>query len=209
MKILIGDDHSVVRRGLKMIILEEFPNALIQEAIDGADVLKMLDDQPWDIIISDISMPGRSGVEIIKLIKELAPKIPILVLSVHAAEHYAVRTLKVGASGYLTKGSAPEELVKAIKQIVSGRRYITPDIADLLVDQQGGLQDDNSLHKQLSNREFEVMKMIAEGKKMSDIADKLSLSTNTISTYRARILEKMGMASNAELIKYVMINGLI
>ena len=209
MKILIGDDHSVVRRGLKMIILEEFPNALIQEAIDGADVLKMLDDQPWDIIISDISMPGRSGVEIIKLIKELAPKIPILVLSVHAAEHYAVRTLKVGASGYLTKGSAPEELVKAIKQIVSGRRYITPDIADLLVDQQGGLQDDNSLHKQLSNREFEVMKMIAEGKKVSDIADKLSLSINTISTYRARILEKMGMVSNAELIKYVMVNGLI
>lgn len=209
MKILIGDDHSVVRRGLKMIILEEFPNALIQEAIDGADVLKMLDDQSWDIIISDISMPGRSGVEIIKLIKELAPKIPILVLSVHAAEHYAVRTLKVGASGYLTKGSAPEELVKAIKQIVSGRRYITPDIADLLVDQQGGLQDDNSLHKQLSNREFEVMKMIAEGKKVSDIADKLSLSINTISTYRARILEKMGMVSNAELIKYVMVNGLI
>ena len=209
MKILIGDDHSVVRRGLKMIILEEFPNAFIQEAIDGADVLKMLDDQPWDIIISDISMPGRSGVEIIKLIKELAPKIPILILSVHAAEHYAVRTLKVGASGYLTKESAPEELVKAIKQIVSGRRYITPDIADLLVDQQGGLQDDHSLHKQLSNREFEVMKMIAEGKKVSDVADKLSLSINTISTYRARILEKMGMVSNAELIKYVMVNGLI
>ncbi|MBC7722899.1 MAG: response regulator transcription factor [Pedobacter sp.] len=209
MKILIGDDHSVVRRGLKMIILEEFPNAFIQEAIDGADVLKMLDDQPWDIIISDISMPGRSGVEIIKLIKELAPKIPILILSVHAAEHYAVRTLKVGASGYLTKESAPEELVKAIKQIVSGRRYITPDIADLLVDQQGGLEDDHSLHKQLSNREFEVMKMIAEGKKVSDIGDKLSLSINTISTYRARILEKMNMASNAELTKYAMTNGLI
>ncbi len=209
MKILIGDDHSVVRRGLKMIILEEYPNALIQEASDGADVLKMLDDQPWDIIISDISMPGRSGVEIIKLIKELAPKIPILILSVHAAEHYAVRTLKVGASGYLTKESAPEELVKAIKQIISGRRYITPDIADLLVDQQGGLQDDDSPHKQLSNREFEVMKMIAVGKKVSDIADKLSLSINTISTYRTRILEKMNMASNAELTKYAMNNGLI
>lgn len=209
MKILIGDDHSVVRRGIKMIILEEYPHAYIQEAVDGAGLLKMLDDEKWDIIISDISMPGRSGVEIIKLIKELAPKIPVLILSIHAAEQYAVRTLKVGASGYLTKESAPEELVKAIKQIVSGRRYITADIADLLVDQQGGIDDNNRPHKQLSNREFEVMKMIAIGIKVSDIAEKLSLSVSTVSTYRARILEKMYLSSNAELTKYAMTNGLL
>ena len=208
MKILIGDDHSVVRRGLKMIILEAYPNAMIEEATDGAEVLQLLNKANWDIIISDISMPGRSGVEIIKLVKEQAPKIPILILSVHAAEQYAVRTLKAGASGYLTKESAPEELVKAIKQIVSGRRYITPDIADLLVDQHTK-NDSDEPHKQLSNREFEVMKMIASGKKISDIAEILFLSINTISTYRTRILEKMGLASNAELTRYALTNNLI
>ena len=208
MKILIGDDHSVVRRGLRMIILEEYPNAFIKEATDGTEILKMLNEEPWDIIISDISMPGLGGMEIIKLIKEQAPKVPILMLSVHAAEHYAVRTLKAGASGYLSKESATEELVKAIKQIISGRRYITPDIADLLVDDQGG--EANELpHKQLSNREFEVMKMIAVGKKVSEIAVKLSLSINTISTYRSRILGKMNFASNADLTKYALSNDLI
>lgn len=208
MKILIGDDHSVVRRGLRMIILEEYPNAFVKEATDGAEVLKMLNEEPWDIIISDISMPGQSGMEIIKLIKEQAPKVPILMLSVHAAEQYAVRALKAGASGYLTKESAPEELVKAIKQVMSGRRYITPDIADLLVDDQCcGVNE--YPHKQLSNREFEVMKMIAVGKKVSEIAEKLSLSINTISTYRSRILEKMNFASNADLIKYALANNLI
>ena len=208
MKILIGDDHSVVRRGLRMIILEEYPNAFIKEATDGTEILKMLNEEPWDIIISDISMPGLGGMEIIKLIKEQAPKVPILMLSVHAAEHYAVRTLKAGASGYLSKESATEELVKAIKQIISGRRYITPDIADLLVDDQGGEANERP-HKQLSNREFEVMKMIAVGKKVSEIAVKLSLSINTISTYRSRILGKMNFASNADLTKYALSNDLV
>ena len=208
MKILIGDDHSVVRRGLRMIILEEYPNAFIKEATDGTEILKMLNEETWDIIISDISMPGRGGMEIIKLIKEQAPKVPILMLSVHAAEHYAVRTLKAGASGYLSKESATEELVKAIKQIISGRRYITPDIADLLVDDQGGEANERP-HKQLSNREFEVMKMIAVGKKVSEIAVKLSLSINTISTYRSRILGKMNFASNADLTKYALSNDLV
>lgn len=200
MKILIGDDHSVVRRGLKMIILEQYPNAQIQEATDGAEVLKMLNDEPWDIIISDITMPGRSGVEILKIMKEQAPKIPVLMLSMHAAEQYAVRTLKAGASGYLTKESAADELITAIKQIINGRKYITPNVIDLLVDEQIDSEDQH--HKKLSNREFEVMKMIAVGKKISEIAEDLSLSINTISTYRTRILEKMKVTSNADLTKY-------
>lgn len=190
-----------------MIILEHYPNAYIQEAVDGAEVLKMLHTEPWDIIISDISMPGRNGVEIVKILKEQAPKIPVLMLSMHAAEHYAVRTLKAGASGYLTKESAADELVKAIKQIVSGRKYITPTVIDLLVDEQ--VNNDNQPHKKLSNREFEVMKMIAVGKKVSEIAEALSLSINTISTYKTRILEKMNMTSNADLTKYAISASLI
>ncbi len=208
MKVLIGDDHSVVRKGLKMIIEEEYPNALIAEAIDGADLIKKSSSENWDIIISDISMPGRSGVEIIKTLKEINPKTPILILSVHAPEQYAVRTLKAGASGYLTKESAPEDLVKAIKQITGGRKYITPDIAEMLIEHQG-MKEDSLQHKQLSNREFEVMKLLAYGKKVSDIGEELSLSINTISTYRTRILEKMHMNNNAELTKYAINNGLI
>lgn len=183
-----------------MIILEQYPNAQIQEATDGAEVLKMLNDEPWDIIISDITMPGRSGVEILKIMKEQAPKIPVLMLSMHAAEQYAVRTLKAGASGYLTKESAADELITAIKQIINGRKYITPNVIDLLVDEQIDSEDQH--HKKLSNREFEVMKMIAVGKKISEIAEDLSLSINTISTYRTRILEKMKVTSNADLTKY-------
>lgn len=207
MKILIGDDHSVVRRGLKMIILDHYPDAYIQEATDGAEVLKMLDKEPWDIIISDITMSGRNGVEIVKIIKELAPKIPVLMLSMHAADQYAVRTLKAGASGYLTKESAADELIIAIKQLMNGRKYITPHVIDLLVDEQ--IDNDNQPHKKLSNREFEVMKMIAAGKKVSEIAETLSLSINTISTYRTRILEKMNVTSNAELTKYAISASLI
>jgi DNA-binding NarL/FixJ family response regulator len=190
-----------------MIILDHYPDAYIQEATDGAEVLKMLDKEPWDIIISDITMPGRNGVEIVKIIKELAPKIPVLMLSMHAADQYAVRTLKAGASGYLTKESAADELIIAIKQLMNGRKYITPHVIDLLVDEQ--IDNDNQPHKKLSNREFEVMKMIAAGKKVSEIAKTLSLSINTISTYRTRILEKMNVTSNAELTKYAISASLI
>ncbi len=209
MKILIGDDHSVVRRGLKMIIIEAYPEALVGEAADGTVLLNMLHKEKWDIIISDISMPGRNGLEIIKIIKEQTPTIPVLMLSMHAAEHYAVRALKSGASGYLTKESASDELIKAIKIIIAGKRYITQEIIDLLVEQNNDTHTTELLHKQLSNREFEVMKMLAEGKKVSDIAVVLSLSINTISTYRTRILEKMHFASNADLTKYALVKGFL
>ena len=209
MKILITDDHSVVRRGLKMIITEEYPDALVGEASDGSALLNMLHKEKWDIIISDISMPGRNGLEIIKIIKEQTPKIPVLMLSMHAAEHYAVRALKSGASGYLTKESASDELIKAIKIIIAGKRYITQEIIDLLVEQNTDTYTAELLYKQLSNREFEVMKMLAGGKKVSDIAIVLSLSINTISTYRTRILEKMHFESNADLTKYALANGFL
>jgi two-component system invasion response regulator UvrY len=209
MKILIGDDHNVVRRGLKMIIVDAYPNALIEEAVDGATMLKKLNLQKWDIIICDISMPGRSGLEIMQLIKELAPKIPVLILSMHPAEHYAIRALKIGACGYITKESASDELILAINTIIAGRKYITQEIANLLVDAQEDMCAENQLHQQLSNREFDVMKMIAEGHKMTDIAIRLSLSVNTISTYRTRILQKMGIDNNADLTKYALDKGII
>lgn len=209
MKILIGDDHHVVRRGLKMIIVDAYPKAMIEEAADGASLLQKLTLQNWDIIICDISMPGRSGLEIMQQIKEQALRIPVLMLSMHPVEHYAVRALKAGAHGYITKESASDELIHAIKIIITGHKYITQEIANLLVDEKEDNIADNQLHKQLSNREFDVMKMIAEGKKISEIANKLSLSINTISTYRARILQKMKVDNNADLTKYALKNGII
>jgi DNA-binding NarL/FixJ family response regulator len=192
-----------------MIIVDAYPNVLIEEAVDGATLLKKLNLHKWDIIICDISMPGRNGLEIMQLIKELTPKIPVLILSMHPAEHYAIRALKAGAYGYITKESASEELILAINTITGGRKYITQEIANLLVDAKDGMYSENHLHKQLSNREFDVMKMIAEGHKISDIAIRLSLSVNTISTYRSRILQKMSIDNNADLTKYALDKGII
>ncbi|MDE3143012.1 MAG: response regulator transcription factor [Bacteroidota bacterium] len=208
MKILIADDHSVVRKGLRLILTEEYPHAQIDEVADAVDLLKKVSKETYDVIISDISMPGRSGVEIIKEVKDFALKTPLLVLSVHAAEEYAVRAIKAGASGYLTKDSAPDELIKAVEYILRGKRYITPEISELLADAYGDNLD-KPPHENLSNREFEVMKFIAAGKSISEMAELLSLSVNTISTYRARILEKMHMHTNTELIKYAIEHKLI
>jgi len=208
MKILIGDDHSVVRKGLRMILSDAFPSAFIEEAVDGSDLLNKLPHHDWNIIISDISMPGRSGIEIVKQVKEQKPNIPVLILSVHAPEQYAVRMLKAGASGYLTKESAPEELIKAINQILNGKKYITSEIAEMLVDFRAE-NIDAKAHEILSDREYEVLKLIASGKTVSEIAGILLLSINTISTYRSRILEKMHMNTNAELTKYAITQGLV
>lgn len=206
MNILIGDDHSVVRKGIIMILSSAYPHSYIEEAVDGADLIKKINNKPWSVIITDLSMPGRSGMEIVKFVKDHYPKIPVLILSVHAPEHYAVRAFKAGASGYLTKESAPEELVKAIEQVLTGRKYVTPDVAELLIQYH---VDENTEepHKMLSDREMEVFELIAKGKKITDIAEDLSLSVNTISTYRTRILEKMHMTSNAEITKYAILHG--
>ncbi len=208
MTILIGDDHSVVRRGLRNILNDAFPFAQIEEASDGIELLDKALEQEWSIIISDITMPGKTGIEVLKELKETKPKQPVLILSVHAPEQYAVRTLKAGAAGYLTKESAPDELVKAVQHILSGRKYITSEIAELLVDVNSNEDSNKKLHEILSDREFEVLKLIASGKTVSQIAEILSLSIHTISTYRSRILEKMRMSTNAELTKYAITNQL-
>ena len=208
MNILLADDHSIVRRGLKEILLEEFPDANFQEASDGQELIRKMRADKFDVIISDVSMPGKNGLEALKVIKSEAPTIPVLVLSIHPEELYAIRVLKAGASGYLTKESAPEELVKAVRMVMMGRKYITPSLAEKMAS---NLDSDFSKlpHELLSDRELDVLKLIAGGKTVSEIAVDLSLSVNTISTYRSRVLEKMNLKSNSELTFHAISNNLL
>ncbi len=207
-RILIADDHTVVRKGLKQILLEGFPTAEIEEAVDADELFKKVLKGEWDVIISDLSMPGRSGMESLQQIKQLYPKLPVLILSVHSEDHYALRVLKAGAAGYLTKDSAPDELVKAVRRVLTGKKFITAAVAEKLASSID--QDSEKMsHEHLSDREFEVLKLLATGKSVSDIAGQLSLSVTTVSTYRARILAKMNMKTNADLILYAVENKLI
>ena len=206
--ILIADDHSIVRRGLKEILLEEFPDAHIAGVSDGAELLKEARAGKWNIIISDLSMPGKNGLETLKQLKEEFPRLPVLILSMHPENQYAIRSLRAGAVGYLTKESASDELVNAVRKILSGKKYITQEVAEKLAE---NLEQDSSkdLHEILSDREFDVLKMIASGKTVSEIADSLALSVTTVSTYRARILFKTKMRTNAELTHYAIENKLV
>ncbi len=208
LKIIITDDHAILRKGLKQIILEEFINAQISEASSTEEALKIIRKEKFDLVISDISMPGRSGIDLLKQIREEFPFLPVLILSMHPEEQYAVRALKAGASGYVTKDTASEELVNAIRKIINGKKYISISLADLLAD---NILIDNKLlpHQSLSDREFEVLKLIASGKSVSEISKTLSLSVNTISTYRSRILEKMKLRTNADLIHYAIEQKLV
>jgi DNA-binding NarL/FixJ family response regulator len=207
-RFLIADDHTVVRKGLTQILLEAFPSAVIEEVTDAESLLKKVFAQSWDVVISDISMPGRSGLEVLQQIKQQYPKLPVLMLSVHPEDQYALRVLKSGASGYLNKDSAPEQLVAAVNRVMLGKKYITPNIAEKLANSLD--QDlDKLSHEYLSDREFEVLKLIAAGQAVSDIASRLSLSVTTISTYRSRIMSKMGLKTNAELILYAIENKLV
>lgn len=202
MKILIADDHTIVREGIKMLLTEAYPFAEISDVSDSVDLMKLVVKSKWDVIICDISMPpGDSGLEAIKKIKEHAPGTPVIILSMHAPDQYAVRAIKAGAAGYLTKGVATLELVKAVNQVLSGRKYLSPDVADILADAFENLNSSQTVES-LSDREFEVFKLMASGKSISDIAKQLILSNNTISTFRARVFEKMGFHNNLELIKY-------
>jgi two-component system invasion response regulator UvrY len=205
MKILIADDHTIVRKGLVAILINEFAGATIVEAKEGAELLKKASSGNWDVIISDISMPGRSGIEILMELKELAPQTPIIFLSSYTVEQYAVRAIKAGAAGYLTKQDASDELVVAVKHVLGGKKYITPQIAELLVE---SYSNNKPLHENLSDREFEILKLIAESKSVSEIANQLSLSVNTINTYRTQVLKKMCMTKTAELVHYVISNKL-
>lgn len=207
-KIIIADDHAFLREGIKKTIQDEADMKVVGEASNAIDVLAIMKDSDADIAIIDISMPGKSGLDILKDLKAMKKKFKVLILSMHPEDRFAIRALKAGASGYLTKESAPDELVKAIRTVLTGRKYVSKALAEKLVDL---LSDDNDglPHEQLSDREYEVFIKIASGKRAIEIADELSISVHTVNTYRARILEKLNMNSNVELTQYAMHNNLI
>jgi len=205
LKILTIDDHEVVRRGIKEMFTEE--SATFGEARSGAEAITLARKQQWDIAVLDISLGGRSGLEVLTELKQLRPRMPVLILSMHAEEQYAVRAFKAGASGYINKASSGEELRSAILKIIKGGQYVGPSLAEKIVLQLS--QPGKVPHENLSNREFEVLCSIASGKTVNEIASKLSLSNKTISTYRRRILDKMEMRTNAELTHYAIRNGLV
>jgi two-component system, NarL family, invasion response regulator UvrY len=205
---LIADDHAVVRQGLRQILMETPDMVVTGEACNGPEALEQARGGAYDVVVLDITMPGRSGFEVLKELRLEDPALPVLVLSMHSEEQFAVRLLKAGASGYLNKESAPEELVKAIRKVVSGGRYVSPRLAEKLAFEIDS-GSDKLLHETLSDREFQVMRMMASGQTVKEIAAELALSVKTISTYRARILDKMNLHTNAELIHYAIQNQLI
>jgi DNA-binding NarL/FixJ family response regulator len=206
-RIIIVDDHPIVRRGLKQILHEKPDMKVVGEAENAQEAFKIIRTIDCDAVVLDISLPGASGVEILKQLKHEYEKLPVLILSVHPEEQYAVRVMKAGASGYLTKESAPDELVRAIRKIISGGKYVSSSLAERLItdiDASG-----KPRHEKLSGREFEIMRMIAQGKPIKTIGEELYLSEKTVSTYRTRLLEKMNMHTNAEIISYALKNKLI
>jgi two-component system invasion response regulator UvrY len=208
LRILIVDDHPVVRQGLKQTLADATEIGEIIEAATPHEALDLVRQREWDAVILDIGLPGRGGIEVLKDIKQEAPRLPVLILSMHAEEQYAVRAIRAGAAGYLTKEAATEKLVDVVRRVVSGGRYISPELAERLATE---LSDDATrpLHASLSDREYAVLRLIASGQAVGDIADRLSLSVKTVSTYRARILEKMRLKNNAELMQYVLTNHLL
>jgi two-component system, NarL family, invasion response regulator UvrY len=208
MKILIADDHAIIREGLKQILIGINDIEIIDETSNGKEVLTKVRSEFYDIVVLDISMPDMNGLDILKQLKTEQPDLHVLILSIHPEDQYALRVLKAGASGYLTKTSAPEELVKAIVKISAGGKYISESLADLLSENLEGKKL-NLPHESLSDREYEVMCLIASGKTSDEIAKKLFISSNTVRTYRTRILEKMNMSDNSQIITYCIKNNLI
>jgi DNA-binding NarL/FixJ family response regulator len=208
MRILIVDDHAIVRRGLRELLSDEFHGAAFGEASDAQQALEQLRKKEWDVALLDIALPGKSGLDLLKELKTEWPKLPVLILSAHPEDQFAVRALKAGAGGYMTKESAPEELAKALRKIMAGGRYVSPALAEMLA--LGVTKDlTRTPHETLSDREYEVMSRIASGKTVTEIAEELSLSPKTISTYRARVLEKLGLKNSAAIVQYVIRNGLV
>ncbi len=208
LRILIADDHTVVRKGLRQILLDEFPTAEIEEVGDAETLIQKVMTAKWDVVVSDLAMPGRSGLDALQQIKISHPNLPVLILSIHPEEQYALRALKSGAWGYLSKDTAPDELVKAVQRVLLGKKYIPQAIAEKLA---GTLSSDTAIspHETLSDREFDVMRLLANGKSVSEIADMLSLSVTTLSTYRTRIMAKMNLKSNSDLTRYAIENKLM
>ena len=201
-RILIADDHAIVRRGMKQLLLEQYPFARIGEASNVEELIReIITHKDWDVVVCDMNMPGRSGLDAIMQIKEIAPGLPVLIMSMYPEDQYALRVLKSGAAGYLTKETIHDDIVRAIETVIKGKRYITLSLAEKLAE---SVNNDSvkPLHEVLSDREFDVFKLLASGKTITEIANQLSLSSTTVSTYRSRIMEKMKMKSNAELARY-------
>ncbi len=207
-RVLLADDHAIVRAGLKEILADTGDITVAGEAANGQEVLARVRGHDYDVVVLDMSMPGRSGIELIKLVKAEKPRLRVLVLSMHSEEQYAVRALKAGASGYLSKDSAADQLVAAIRRIAAGGAYVSPETAERLA-LDAASRTEAAPHTLLSDREFQVFRMIAAGKSVGEIARELSLSAKTVSTHKARIMEKMGIANPAQLIRYALENNLI
>lgn len=208
MKILLVDDHVVVREGLKKILSEKLGDVIFGEAEDSTGMFDQVRKGPWDLVILDISLPGRSGFDALQDLRHQRPELPVLVLSIYPEDQFALRVLKCGARGYIGKERAQKELVEAVKKVLAGGTYVNPSFAEKVVLDLAA-DSRRAPHEKLSEREFEIMRMIASGKSVSEIADLLSLSVKTVSTHRARILEKMKMNNNAELTQYAVRNNLL
>jgi len=208
LKVLVIDDFPLFRRGVRDLVIEGFHGVKIGEAGNAHEMLELLRLKPWDVAVMDISMPGMNGLEALKQVKQEFPDLPVLILSMYPEEQYAIRTIKAGADGYLTKSSAPEELVKAIKKVHEGGKYVSAELGEALAFTTR-LGAEKQPHELLSDREYEVLCLIGSGKTVGEIAVATNLSVTTISTYRARILEKMRMKTNAELVRYAIQQGLV
>lgn len=208
MRILIVDDHALIRRGMISLLREHFKDVEFAESSDSTQGFDEVLGNPWDLVILDINMPGRSGLDLIRDIRSTKPELPILVVSAHPERDYAVRALKLGASGYVSKQSAADVLVLAVRRVLSGGRYVSAAVAEILAGSLSGSVSDGS-HESLSNRELQVLKMIASGKTLKEIGSELALSEKTVGTYRARISDKMGLPTNVDLTRYAMRHGLV
>ena len=207
-RILIVDDHFVVRQGLKLVLSEQFPTATFGEAADGNQALEAIWAEEWDVVLLDISMPGRGGLEALKDIKQSKPRLPVIILSMHPEDQFSIRMMKLGASAYIRKDSAGHELVDAVTAALNGQRYITPILAQKLALHVTN-EENEALHESLSDREYQVMCLLASGKTVKEIGNDLSLSVKTISTYRTRILEKLNLRNNSQIMRYAVQRGLV
>jgi two-component system invasion response regulator UvrY len=208
MRILVADDHELIRRGLRALLLDHYPGAEITGVADAREALAAMDGEAWDLALVDINMPGRNGLELLRELKRLHPALPVLVVSAHTEEDFALRALKLGAAGYVSKQTASEVLVGAVKKVLSGGRYVSPAVAEKLAQAASEGWTSNP-HENLSHREMQVLQMISLGKSIKEIASDLALSEKTIATYRSRISEKLGLATNVDLTRYAIQHGLV
>jgi two-component system invasion response regulator UvrY len=205
-RIILADDHSFIRLGIMQILRDEYPSVFIREVADGESLVKEVINSDWDLVISDLDMPGKGGLEALAQIKQIRPQMPVLILSIYTEDLYAVRVLRAGASGFMNKNAAPYELIDAIRRISAGKKYITPEIAEKLLLY---VNTEKKPHELLSNKEFEIFKLLAFGKTVSQVAEMHSLALTTVSTHRSRILEKLGLTTNSELTRYAIAHKII